>query len=169
MTTRGRPWLALLALAALGSPAAGLAQTEPDGPLAGLAFMAGCWEGSFEASAGPGVIEEHYTAPSTNLMLGTTRYLRDGAAVMFEFTRIAPDSAGVVVLTPYPRGVPSEHGFRATSIEPGRAVFEAPEHDFPKRIAYTVEGAGLVARIDDGTDDGPSSTWELQPSDCGAR
>ena len=132
--------------------------------LADLGFMAGCWEGTFQGERGPGTIEEHYTTPSENLMLGTTRYILNGRTVMFEFSKLEAAN-GQIVLTPYPRGEPSEHGFRLTRVTEGDATFEAPEHDFPKRIRYRRDGGELVARVDDGTDDG-GSEWRLEPADC---
>jgi hypothetical protein len=126
-----------------------------------LAFMSGCWEGSFQSrNGGTGVIEEQYTTPSDNVMLGTTRYLLDGRAVMFELATILRGDSGVV-LTPYPRGRASEHGFRLTSADGASAMFEAPEHDFPKRISYRLQGDTLVARIDDGSDTGQAQTWRM--------
>ncbi len=43
--------------------------------LSGLSFLTGCWAGPF--AGGAGTMEEFYTSPSSNLMLGTTRYMRD--------------------------------------------------------------------------------------------
>ncbi len=131
------------------------AQSVPD-----LAFMSGCWQGAFESRGRSGTIEEQYTSPSANLMLGTTRYLIEGRAVMFELTSILLDDS-TVTLTPYPRGSRSEHGFELTSVVADSAVFEAPEHDFPKRIIYRLRDGQLLARIDDGTLAGPSQSWQM--------
>jgi len=142
------------------------AQTASAG-LHDLAFMSGCWEGEFRGRNGAaGVIEEHYTSPSANVMLGTTRYLLDGSAVQFELTTIRASAAGVV-LQPYPGGAASPATFALTEAAGGRAVFEAPEHDFPRRITYRVTGEGrIAARIDDGTDDGQSMEWRLARAVC---
>jgi hypothetical protein len=129
-----------------------------------LAFLSGCWEGRF-GKDGSGTMEEIYTSPSENLMLGTTRYLKEGKAVDYEFTRIEKTEDGVF-MTPYPGGRASEHSFRLTSVEGGRAVFEAPEHDFPKRIIYAVnEDGSRTARIDGGTDEG-AREWQLHSGPC---
>lgn len=138
---------------------------QPDGPLAGLAFMSGCWRG--EPRVGT-ALEEVYTSPSTNLILGLSRFLRDGRAVQFEFSTITADSSGVVLL-PYPGGRPSEHGFRLTQLETGSALFEAPEHDFPRRISYTLTDNGeLVARIDGGAGDPRVQEWRMAAASCSA-
>ena len=132
-----------------------------------LAFMAGCWEGRFNARDGSqGVIEEHYTAPSENVMLGTTRYLLGDRAVQFELTTITLGDQGVVLL-PYPGGTASADGFRLTTVSEGSALFEAPEHDFPKRIRYRAAAPdSLHARIDDGTDTGQAQEWRLARRTC---
>lgn len=128
-----------------------------------LAFLSGCWEGPLSRG---GVIEEFYSAPSGNLIVGTTRYIRDGRTVMFEFSSIVHDSAGIV-LWPYPRGNKSADGFRLTTVDGHGAVFEAPEHDFPKRISYLIESADVrIARIDDGTEGGQATEWRLTRVSC---
>ena len=147
----------------------GLAASPPRGQphsLDELAFMAGCWRGP---AGGTTVIEEYYSTPSNNLMVGTTRYLRDGRTVMFEFTQITADSTGIFLL-PYPRGRPSEDAFRLTVLQSGRAVFEAPEHDFPKRIIYRSESADVrIARIDGGAGSTQVQEWRMERVSCESR
>ncbi len=131
-----------------------------------LAFMRGCWEGSFESRRGAGTIEEFYTSPSANIILGTTRYIRDGRTVQFEFSLILADSSGIL-LRPYPGGRASADDFRLTELKGGRAVFESPEHDYPKRIIYWTEvDRTRVARIDGGTDDPGGSVWRMRAVPC---
>ncbi|HSR43478.1 MAG TPA: DUF6265 family protein [Longimicrobiales bacterium] len=144
---------------------------RPEAPIAvptleEVGFLAGCWEGSFRARDGrPGIIEERYTPPSENLVLGTTRYLVDGRAVQFELTTIRRVD-GEVLLLPYPGGTPSEHAFRLTDSGPGRALFEAPEHDFPKRIRYERGGTTLRARVDGGEGSPSVQEWEMRAAPC---
>lgn len=140
-----------------------MATGQATGSLESLTFMSGCWRGDSE---GGSVIEETYTSPSDNIMLGTTRYLRNGTTVMFEFTLITRDSSGIELL-PYPRGRASEDGFRLTSVERGEAIFAAPEHDFPKRIIYRRMAADTIrARIDGGADSDQASEWQLHRVSC---
>lgn len=141
------------------------ADPAADGPLHALTFMAGCWRGEFRGGAS---LEEFYTSPSTNLIVGVSRFMRDGRAVQYEFSRITADSAGVVLL-PFPGGRPSEHGFRLTRSDEGSALFEAPDHDFPKRIQYSrgADGA-LTARIDGGDGDARVQQWRMIPVSCSA-
>lgn len=132
-------------------------------PLAVVGPLAGCWRGTY--GGGGTVIEERWSPAEGGLMLGTTRYFRDGRAVDFEFSVLRADAEGVLLL-PHPRGRASEHAFRLTSAEGGRWVFEAPEHDYPKRILYELEGSRLRARIDAGPDDPEPRRWQLEAAPC---
>ncbi len=154
------PLIATLAAAPLA------AQAPAD--LARLGFMSGCWLGATTVRGGPGTIEERYTAPSRNVILGTTRYTTAaGLTTSFEFTLLQADSAGIV-LVPFPGGRRSEHAFRLTRLAGDTATFEAPEHDYPRRISYLRDAAGaLVARIDAGADDPSPRSWRLTRSTCG--
>ena len=97
-------------------------------------------------------------------MLSTTRYIRDGRTIDFEFTRLHSDTTGVF-LTPYPRGQ-SSVSFRLVSSADAEAVFENLEHDFPKRIIYRRgDDGGLTARIED---DANGREWRMMPVACGA-
>lgn len=157
-------WLAVgLGLFVAALPVLGETE-ERDFTLEGLGFLAGCWSGPFGRDSG--MIEEFYTSPSANLILGTTRYLREGTAVQYEFTRIESAESGVL-MTPYPGGEPSKDAFRLTSLQDGVAVFEAPEHDYPKRIIYRANRDGTrTARIDGGIADREGQEWELEPIEC---
>jgi len=137
----------------------------PQTPLDRLTFMAGCWSGPAATRAGTGTVEEHWTPPSANAMQGMSRTLLGGRTVEFEFMLVTAESTGVV-LSPYPDGVPSPVGFRLTHISADTAVFEAPEHDYPKRIIYRRIPGGLVARVDGGTDDAQPQEWPMAAAAC---
>jgi hypothetical protein len=72
-------------------------------------------------------------------------------------------------MTPFPRGNRSPDGFRLTQLGADTAVFEAPEHDYPKRIVYARSAAGLTARIDGGAEDTVPRIWPMTPVACTAR
>lgn len=106
--------------------------------------------------------EPHARAPSDNVMLGLSRYMRGARTVQHEFSRITADSTGVFLL-PFPGGSPSEHAFRLTELEDGRAIFEAPEHDFPKRVIYRRNADGSnTARIHGGEGSEQAQEWRMQ-------
>lgn len=133
------------------------------GQMSDLAFMAGCWRGLTRSGT---TIEEFYTAPSSNMIIGTTRYVREGRVVDFEFTRIDQTDSGAVI-TPHPKGVRSV-SFAPKVVESSRAVWENPTHDFPQRILYTRAGADtLVARIEGRTPSGDRALeWRMARADC---
>jgi hypothetical protein len=131
--------------------------------VADLAFMSGCWRGQTRSGT---TIEEFYTTPSSNLLVGTTRYIRDGRSVDFEFTRIDQTDSGAVI-TPHPKGVRSV-SFAPKVVETNRVIWENPTHDFPQRIIYTrVATDTLVARIEGRTPSGDRAVeWRMARTGC---
>lgn len=127
-----RPILAATALLVLqaDAPVAGTREPAPSA-LAAFGFMAGCWRGP---SGDGAVIEEYYTTPSENLILGLTRYTKDGLVTGYEFTTLAREDT-TIVLTPHPSGQRAAP-FRLTRVDSTQAVWENPAHDFPTLIAY---------------------------------
>src|SRR5260221_8026027 len=80
-------------------------------------------------------------------MFATGRTLAHGKTVFFEFLRIEERPDGVFYVA-QPRGKPPTD-FRLVRFEKGTAVFENPEHDFPKRIIYTRTGEDtLLASVE---------------------
>lgn len=146
---------------AVGSSSAAAPEPRDPGELRSVAFMSGCWRGSL---GGGGRIEESYTPADAGLMLGMTRFIRDGRAQRFEFSRVRADSGGITLI-PYPGGEESDP-FPMVRAGAGEALFENPSHDFPKRISYRrIAGDTLVARIEG---DGRSREWRMSAISCGA-
>jgi Domain of unknown function (DUF6265) len=132
--------------------------------LADLAFMAGCWRGP----SGEGTtIEEYYTAPADNLILGVSRYTKGAWVTDYEFSTIAREGAEIV-LTPRPSGQ-EPAPFRLTRLDSTGAVWENPSHDFPTLISYRRGPAdSLIARIEGpGRDGKRSMEWRMGPATCG--
>ena len=154
-----------MALAAVAIAASAVAQPPaPPGPLEPLRFMTGCWRGP---SGKDQVVEEHYTSPSANLILGLARYTRNGVATSYEFYTISwKDSS--IVFTPRLEGqapVP----FTLARLEGSSAAWENPAHDFPTRIAYRrMPGDSLVARIEGPGPDGKTASeeWRMAKVRC---
>ncbi len=129
--------------------------------LSEVSFLSGCWAGQM----GTLDMQEQWTEAAGGAMLGTTRYLRGGVVVDWEFGRIVEDEQGVT-LWPYPKGVLSEHGFPlvAAGVD-GEYVFENLEHDFPVRIIYVREGDDVLNPRIEGLD-GNGPGWSLRRVDC---
>jgi hypothetical protein len=134
--------------------------TRADGPLAPLAFMAGCW------AEGPDGLHEQFTAPTANLVLGTSRFLRGGGVVEFEFHTIRPGESGPI-LTPHPGGRASV-SFAADSIAPGYVAWANPEHDFPQKIIYDGREEGALRATIEGPRDGETArmSWRMVRVAC---
>jgi hypothetical protein len=149
-----------------------LAAADPSPPaivsptsLRQLDFMAGCWRGS---SGRGSVIDEYYTPPTDNLMLGVSRYTKGGRVTTFEFTTITAKGDSDLVLTPRPDGqTPAD--FNLTKLEPGTVVWSNPKHDFPQVISYRRIGKdSLAARIEGSGEGGAkSSEWRMGRVVCG--
>ena len=138
-----------------GGPAEpAIAPAGSNGALSRLAFLAGCWQGS----AG----EECWLAPRGGMMLAINRGpAKPNQPPFFELLRVVEDDEGVVLLA-QPAGRAPPVPFRAVEIGDARVVFANPEHDFPQRITYRLEGARLTARVEalkDGEWQGFEQVW----------
>lgn len=157
----------ILLLLAVGDTSSATAQEAEQQQFAldQLAFLAGCWEGRFVRDTLEGTMEEHYTTPSENFILGTTRYIISGITVEYELAVIRRDPSGRVALIPYPGGAIGTP-FLLSLVVDQTAIFENPGNEFPKRIIYRLNQDGrLHARIDAGVGtDGPE--WWLSRAEC---
>ncbi len=141
--------LALIAGVVLAS--AGATET-PAAP--SLSWLSGDWCGEREGVHN----EEHWSSAKAGVMLGWHRDIRDGKLLSFEFMRITQNADGFQFRA-QPNGKP-ETVFPATKHAIGEITFEQPGHDFPKRVRYALSHSGqLLARIDDGSDDGNAMEW----------
>jgi len=140
---------ALLLVVSLTIPTlcAGDEAPAPRRSIADVAWIAGDWQ--TPAGDGPR-IDEHWTAPSGGAMMGVSRTVAGGRLVEFEFLRIV-ERDGAVLYVAQPGGRCPATEFTLTSVTASRAIFENPQHDFPKRIVYERQPDGsLVAAIDAG-------------------
>lgn len=126
-----------------------------------LSFLSGCWAGTM----GTLDMREQWSELEGGVMLGTTRYYRDGELADFEFA-ILSDVEGVATLWPYPGGERSPRGFPLVAVGE-EYIFENLEHDFPVRIIYAPTGEdGLNPRAEGPDGDGPR--WTLRRVPCPA-
>ena len=124
-----------------------------------LEWLVGSW--SIEDKRMQTSHEEHWIRPDVNLMLGLNRTMKQGKTMAVEHLQIV-DAGETIVYTAWPGGQEGT-SFRLTGRGDRRAIFENPAHDFPQRILYWRDEAGLHAELD-GTVHGQRrrSTWLWQ-------
>lgn len=118
--------------------------------LADVAFIAGTGTGSM----GGGVIEEHWTAPAADSMMGMFRFTKGDKAVFYEFLLIEQTATGPVMrLKHFNPGLigweekAEVYSYDLVDLQPRRAVFERPD----KQTRLTFDGTGgktLVVTLD---------------------
>ncbi len=121
----------------------GLAQVSGAATAAAAEFdwLAGHWCGG----GAERTIDEVWLPEAGGALLGMSRTVRGGGTESFEFMRLVPagKDAGFHV---QPNGV-APTVFAIAGRGEGWVVFENPAHDFPNRIEYRRDGAGLRASI----------------------
>lgn len=107
------------------------------------------WLAGSRTMAGPVLIEERWTDPASNMMLGVSRTVRGEKVVEFEFLRIEARADGLYYVA-QPGGRPPTD-FKLTKWDGTEAIFENPQHDFPKRVIYRRLPDNVVsAKVDAG-------------------
>jgi hypothetical protein len=143
--------LSLLAFAVLAGTAG--AQTPAARPtLQDFSWLAGQWR----IESGDRVVDEQWMAPAGGLMMGMARNIKGGKVQEYEFTLLRQEPNGDILYIANPSGQ-TETAFRLTSFKDGTAVFENPQHDFPKKIIYArgKDGSLLAAIEGPGRDGKP--------------
>ena len=135
--------LGTLAVVLLG--AAAYAQAPAAKPtLQDFAWLAGHWR----IEQADRLVDEHWMAPSGGLMMGMARNVQAGKVREYEFTLLRQEPNGDILYIASP-SKQTETAFKLTSLRNGEAVFENPEHDFPKKIIYARQADGsLLAAIE---------------------
>jgi hypothetical protein len=137
-------WLSCLCVVANAADAYGQA---PSTAIADLAWIAGDWQ---TAAGGRSQVEEHWTQPAGRTMIGMGRTIAGGKTTEFEYLRLE-QRADAIYYVAHPKARSPGTDFKLTRVSAQEAVFENPQHDFPKRIIYrkNVDGS-LTASIDGG-------------------
>ena len=109
-----------------------------------ISWLAGEWQ---IASAGQ-CVEEQWTAPSSNMLVGMSRTVAGGRTTSFEFMRIEARADGIFYVA-QPAGRPPVD-FKLDSESPTELIFVNPGHaDRLKKVIYRREADGrLTARIE---------------------
>lgn len=114
--------------------------------LGDIAWIAGDWQ---TAPSGRRQIEEHWTQVAGASMMGMSRTVAGEKTVEFEYLRIEERAEGIFYVA-HPKGRCPGTDFKLTHASATEAVFENPQHDFPKRIIYRKGEDSLTASIDGG-------------------
>lgn len=120
--------------------------TIQNSALSDLSWIAGAWQ---TAPGGRRQIEEHWTAVAGGSMMGVSRTVAGDKTVEFEYLRIEQRADGIYYVA-HPKARCPGTDFKLTRSSATEAVFENPQHDFPKRIIYRKTNDGLTASIDAG-------------------
>ena len=115
--------------------------------LADLSWIAGAWQ---SAPGAKRQSEEHWTTAAGATMMGMSRTVAGEKTVEFEYLRIEQRADGIYYVA-HPKARCPATDFKLTRASANEAVFENPQHDFPKRIIYR-KGAddSLTASVDGG-------------------
>jgi hypothetical protein len=165
ITRRGwtAPIVTLVFVVALGCTARVVAQAaQPagassppvatSGGIARLQWLAGCWA-SERGEPGSG---EQWTTPAGGTMLGTSRTIKGGRTIEYEFVVIREDAERSLAYVAHPSGQ-AMTAFALAKLGDREVTFENAAHDFPQRIGYRLEANGktLLAWIEGARDGRP--------------
>ncbi len=124
-------------------------------------FMTGDWC----AVVGDSRFEERWTGAEGARMYALARSFNGKRLTSFEFLRIEPAQTGYAYVAQPGGGAPT--AFKLTEQSDQRAVFTNPAHDFPQRIEYFRDAAGLHALVSGPPSPGESpQRLDFQPGRC---
>lgn len=124
-----------------------------------LAWMAGDWQTD---PTGRSVSEEHWTRPAGGSMIGVSRTMVGDRMAWFEFFRVEVRGDSIYYVAS-PQGRCPATDFKLTRLSGQEAVFENPQHDFPKRIIYRKNSSGGLTATIDGGEGTKSEKFEFRP------
>lgn len=124
-----------------------------------LGWIAGDWQ---TAAGGRSQSEEHWTQPNAGTMFAISRTIAGTRTVEFEFLRIE-ERAGDIFYVAQPKGRCPGTDFKLTTLTGQSAVFENPQHDFPKRIIYRRNADGSLTASIDGGEGTKAMAFPFQP------
>lgn len=136
------------ALAAAVVSVAAFAAAQDAARVEQVGWLTGCWE----SGSPPRTVEEQWSSPRGETMLGTGRTVRDGRTVDYEFVLLKPRD-GRLAYEAHLAGQPSAV-FLSKEVSATRAVFENLEHDFPQRVGYERRGGEVLTAWVEGTQNG---------------
>ena len=111
-----------------------------------LAWMVGSWQTD---PNGPLVSDEHWAPAAGGIMIGMSRTVAGDKVASFESLRIEQRGDAIFYVASVKGRCPATD-FKLTRVTAQEAVFENPEHDFPKRIIYRKKSATEMSAAIDG-------------------
>jgi len=114
--------------------------------LADLAWMAGDWQTD---ANGRTISDEHWARPAGGVMIGMSRTVAGNKLVSFESLRIEQRGESIFYVASVKGRCPATD-FKLTRQNAQEAIFENPDHDFPKRIIYRKQSAQEMTALVDG-------------------
>ncbi|MGI8835830.1 MAG: DUF6265 family protein [Pyrinomonadaceae bacterium] len=152
VTTKLLPMMAVIAVVASLAIISGLAEARLNPPapakqtISGLEWMSGDWQTTRDRAQ----IEEHWTKPAAVTMIGMGRTIVGDRTAEFEYLRLEQRGDEIYYVANPGARCPGAD-FKLTRLSGQEAMFENPQHDFPKRIIYRKNGEGsLLATVDGG-------------------
>jgi len=120
-----------------------------------LRWLTGCWalDGQEHGSG------ENWMPPAGGSMIGVSRVVSNGETVAFEYLRVQTDDAGIALIAS-PSGQTTTR-FELVQLSEREVVFENPDHDFPQRITYRLEGDNRLFANISGNINGVSRTVDF--------
>ena len=125
-----------------------------------LAWISGHWC----AASRDEHVEELWLPPRGNMLLGVSRAVATSGTVAFEYLRIV-ESEGILRYVAQPGGRPPTV-FQQTGSGTQWIRFENPDHDFPQRIEYRLDGDMLHAEIAGPGEDGKETVIPFDYRHC---
>jgi len=140
------------------SPASVECQTAEIHSIVALSWITGDWQ---TAPGGRAQIEEHWTKPAGGSMLGMSRTVAGEKTAEFEYLRIEQRDDGIYYVA-HPKARCPGTDFKLTRASASEAVFENPQHDFPKRIIYRKTGDDTITASIDGGEGSKAMSFSFQ-------
>lgn len=142
---------ALCFLVSLASGTRTLAEQIGSASLGDLSWIAGNWVGS----EGETVIQEQWSSPEGNSMMGMFRLIEDGKVVFYEFMSIEQETEGPVLrikhFNPGLEGWEEKDDsilFDLEEVGDRRAVFSTLKDGDPERLIFERQGDELVITLE---------------------
>jgi hypothetical protein len=127
-----------------------------------LSFLQGCWKQSYSEKENH-YFEDNFTTAAGGIILATSRMVNGETLEFHEFMKIVNDKDDVI-LTPYPDGEKGVSFKLNPMTNEHEAIFENPEHAFPRTITYRLNEDKTLAAIVAGAVEGKSKKLEFNMS-----